>query len=276
MSISYSAFSSVLTRLSSLGCMATVSLLLAACNNSQPPVTNTDASADTATASSDAPTMQIKIATESSFKPFSYTDAQGNLIGFEIDLANALCEQMQAQCDISSQDWDGLIPGLNAKKFDAVMAGMSITPDRSEVVQFSDPYFHNALVLIGKKGEDMSLDTLAGKSVAAQRATVASGYLADNYPNVTVKLYDTQDNAYLDLKAGRADAMLSDKVPAYDWLKTDAGAEYEVKGGEIDIDDMVAIALRKDDPLVGKFNIALAELKANGKYDAIAGSYFTN
>lgn len=251
--------------------LGVTALLLAGCGNNQQTATETTSTdAATTDAASD-----ITIATESSFRPFSYTDADGNLIGFEIDLANALCEQMQANCNIISQDWDGLIPGLNASKFDAIMAGMSVTPEREQVVQFSDGYFDNALVLLGAKGVPASMDALAGKTVAAQRATVAAQYLADNFPDVEIKLYDTQDNAYLDLKAGRADVMLSDKVPAIDWLKTDAGADYEVKGAEIDIDDHIAIALRKDDPLVEKFNTALAELKASGKYDEIANTYFS-
>ena len=81
------------------------------------------------------------IATESSFKPFSYLDKQGQLVGFEIDLANALCKQMQADCQIVSQDWDSLIPSLNANKSDAIMAGMSITEERLNAVDFSEPYF---------------------------------------------------------------------------------------------------------------------------------------
>lgn len=244
---------------------------LSACSNNQ----NTTAPEKTDAQASSAESGQVlRIATESSFKPFSYTDAEGNLVGFEIDLANALCQQMQAKCEISSQDWDGLIPGLTAQKFDAIMAGMSITPERAEVVQFSEPYFKNALVLVTKQDSPLTLEKLAGKSVAVQRATVAAQYLAEHYPKINVKLYDTQDNTYLDLKAGRVDGLFSDKVPALDWLKSEAGKGYGVNGQEIDIDDQVAIALRKNDPLVDKFNQALNDLKANGEYDKIVKTYF--
>lgn len=244
-------------------------LMLAGCNNSSAPAD--DAAADTAT---DAP-MNIKIATESSYKPFSYTDADGKLIGYEIELVDALCAQMQAKCDVISQDWDGLIPGLNAQKFDAIIAGMSITPERKEVVEFTDPYFHTGIILIGKKGDDISVADLAGQPVASQRSTVASQYLQDEHANADIKLYDTQDNAYLDLTSGRVRAMMSDKVTGIDWLKTEAGKDYEVKGQEISTDeDAMGIAFRKGDPLVAKFNKALAELKDNGTYDQITGSYF--
>jgi polar amino acid transport system substrate-binding protein len=244
-------------------------LMLAGCNNSSAPAENADA--DTAT---EAP-MNIKIATESSYKPFSYTDADGKLIGYEIELVDALCAQMKAECEVISQDWDGLIPGLNAQKFDAAIAGMSITPERKEVVDFSDPYFHSGIILIGKKGDDLSVDSLKGQPIASQRSTVASQYLQDEHADADIKLYDTQDNAYLDLTSGRVRGMMSDKVTGTDWLKTEAGSGYEIKGQEISSDDdAMGIAFRKGDPLVAKFNAALAELKDNGTYDQITGSYF--
>ena len=244
-------------------------LMLAGCSNSSAPAESADADAAT-----DAP-LNIKIATESSYKPFSYTDADGKLIGYEIELVDALCAQMKAECEVISQDWDGLIPGLNAQKFDATIAGMSITPERKEVVDFSDPYFHSGIILIGKKGEDLSIESLEGQPIASQRSTVASQYLQDEHATADIKLYDTQDNAYLDLTSGRVRGMMSDKVTGIDWLKTAAGKDYEVKGQEISTDDdAMGIAFRKGDPLVAKFNAALAELKDNGTYDQITGSYF--
>lgn len=217
-------------------------LMLAGCNNSSAPTDSAEADAAT-----DTP-LNIKIATESSYKPFSYTDADGKLIGYEIELVDALCAQMKAECEVISQDWDGLIPGLNAQKFDAAIAGMSITPERKEVVEFSDPYFHSGIILIGKKGDDITVESLQGQPVASQRSTVASQYLQDEHADADVKLYDTQDNAYLDLTSGRVRAMMSDKVTGIDWLKTEAGKDYEVKGQEISTnDDAMGIAFRKGD-----------------------------
>ena len=245
-------------------------LMLAGCNNSATPTDTVDVDP-----AADATPMTIKIATESSYKPFSYTDADGKLIGYEIELIDALCSQMKAECEVISQDWDGLIPGLNAQKFDAAIAGMSITPERLEVVEFSDPYFYTGIILIGKKGDNISVDDLKAQPIASQRATVASQYLQDEHSDADIKLYDTQDNAYLDLTSGRVRAMMSDKVTGIDWLKTAAGKDYEVKGAEISTaDDAMGIAFRKADPLVAKFNAALAELKANGSYDQITSSYF--
>ena len=242
--------------------------VLAACSNDQPTQSQTAASTGSGA------TKDIIIATESNFKPFSYLDNQGNLVGFEIDLANALCQEMQAKCTIVSQDWDSLIPSLNANKSDAIMAGMSITEERLNAVDFSEPYFDNTLVLIGKKGDPTTIEGIDGKIVATQQATVSAEYLAKNHPGAIVKTYDKQDNAYLDLTAGRADYMLSDVVPVSDWLKTDAGANYEIKGAPIDIGDKVGIAVRKGDALKADFDAALASLKTNGKYDEIVSKYF--
>lgn len=237
------------------------------------------AAAVPASAATDAPIATgnmptVRIATESSFVPFSYKDANGKLIGFEIDLADALCQEAKLNCDVISQDWDGLIPGLQAQKYHAVMAGMSNTAERRQVVDFSDAYFQNNLVILGKKGVDTGADDLAGKNVAVQRSTVAADYLAKSFPKANAKVYDTQDNAYLDLESGRAELMLSDSAPALSWLTTQKGQGFEVKGQPINIDDQIAIAFRKNDPLIGKFNTALATLKANGTYDKISQKYF--
>mgnify|MGYP001756642700 CR=1 FL=1 len=228
---------------------------------------------DSPTATTQTP---LRVATESSFKPFSYLDNEGNLAGFEIDLANALCAQMQTTCEISSQDWDALIPALNSGKFDAVMAGMSATPARQEVVDFSEPYFNNTLVLVGKKDANADISQIDGKTVATQQATVSAKYLADNYPKVLVKEYGKQDEAYLDLTAGRVDYMLSDIVPISDWLNSEAGANFAIQGAPINIDDQIAIAVKKgDNATVTKLNTALAALKQNGEYDALVAKYFT-
>ena len=247
--------------------IALTTLALTACGNDKP--------ADTTKKSDVAPSADsIIIATESSFKPFSYLDTSGNVVGFEIDLAHALCEQMQVTCKIESQDWDSLIPSLQANKSDAIMAGMSVTPERSQVIDFSEPYFENTIILVGKKGDTTTINDVDGKTVGAQQATVSVEYLQKNHPKATVKTYDKQDNVYLDLTAGRIDYMLSDSIPAMDWLKSEQGSDYEIKGAPIDINDKIAIGVRQGDELKGKFNTALAELKANGKLDEIKNKYF--
>lgn len=251
--------------------IALTTLALSACGGDKS--TSTDATVATDDTNNN---KKVLIATESSFKPFSYLDNTGNLVGFEIDLANALCTQMGADCDIVAQDWDILIPSLQTNKSDAIMAGMSITKERLEVVDFSDAYFDNRLVLVGKKGDNITINDLAGKTVGVQQTTVSGEYLAKHQPDAIIKAYDKQDKVHLDLSAGRIDYMLADFVPAFDWLATDAGANFEIKGKPIDINDKVGIAVRKDDALKDEFNTALAHLKANGKYDELMAKYFAN
>lgn len=246
-------------------------LMLTACNSSNDTATETEQ----ATTDSNSSAETLRIATESSYKPLSYTDAQGELVGFEIDLMKALCDQMKTECDISSQEWDGLIPGLQAKKFDAIIAGMSITPERQQKVDFTDPYLSNGLILVAKKDENVSVDDdFSNVPVGAQRATIAAEYIEETHPDAEVKLYDTQENAYLDLTSGRIKALFSDKVTAANWLMSEEGQAFEQKGDEFKSDDEMGIAVRKGDAVVDKFNTALAALKESGKYDELAAPYF--
>lgn len=220
---------------------------------------------------------KIRIATEGAYAPFNMVDASGNLVGFDVDVAKALCAQMKADCEIVAQDWDGIIPGLRAKKYDAIIASMSITEERLRVVDFSEKYYSNVLAFVAPKGKqlEVSKEGLKGLTVGAQRATIAGQQLEDVYGNVVkVKLYDTQDNAYLDLNAGRLDALLSDKFPAYDWLRTNDGQGFEFKGADIDINDKIGIAVRKGDKLSGKFSEAIKAIVDNGTYAKINAKYF--
>lgn len=228
-----------------------------------------------ATEATDAPVEVVRIATEGAYPPLNFTQADGSLAGFDVDVAHALCEQMKTNCEIVQQDWAGIIPSLQAEKYDAIIAGMSITEDRKKVVDFTDPYFSSGLVLIGKAGEAVTFDSLAGKNVGAQKGTVAVTYLEENYPDIKVKTYDTQENANMDLVSGRVDAVLVDKVVGLPWLASDDGKDYAQMGEIISTsDDDFGIALRKGDELVGKFNTALAEIKANGTYEQISVKYF--
>jgi polar amino acid transport system substrate-binding protein len=217
----------------------------------------------------------IKIATEGAYPPFNAKDASGELIGFDVEIAKALCEEMKAECEIVAQDWDGIIPGLAAKKYDAIVASMSITDERKAMVDFTDRYYSNYLRMVAKKGSGISSpDDLQGKTVGAQRATVSATWAEDNLGRgSTVKLYDTQTAAYSDLEAGRLDALVSDVYPAHDWLKDKA--DYEFVGERIDINDVIGIAVRKgEDDLREKFNAALKALRENGKYAEINAKYF--
>ena len=249
---------------------------LVGCSNSQN--SNNTASTEPAdTAAAETTSEILRIGTEGAYAPFNYTNADGSLGGFDIEIANALCADMQVTCEIIAQDWDGIIPGLKAGKYDAIVAAMSITPERAQQVSFTDPYFSNTLVFLAKQGStfDPSNDNnINSKSIAAQRSTISSEWLEKTYPAANMQLYDTLSNAFLDLGSGRVEAMISDKLPAIEWLSSASGNNYVLKGDEIDIDDNFAIAVRPEDPLLAKMNTSLANIKANGTYEAINQKYF--
>ena len=240
----------------------TAVLALSACSPSQD-ANKTDAEAKATGAAG----KTLRIATEGAYPPFNYTNADGSLAGYDIDVANALCEQMQAKCEIVAQEWDGIIPGLLAQKYDAVIAGMSITPERQEKVDFTEPYFANTMVWLTKTKGNFNVNSIKNLTLGGQRSTTPGAYLQDNYDGKdgnTVQLYDNYDNAYLDLKSGRSDAVLAEKVSAKSWLKDNADG-FGVVGNEIDNKDNIAIAVRKGDPLKDEFNKALSEIHTNGK-----------
>ncbi|MBU6958672.1 ABC transporter substrate-binding protein [Pseudomonas sp. CVAP len=221
---------------------------------------------------------KLKMGIEAAYPPFNNKDASGQVVGFDKDIGDALCAKMRVECEVVTSDWDGIIPALNAKKFDFLISSLSITDDRKQAVDFTDPYYSNKLQFIAPKNVDLKTDkdSLKGKIIGTQRATLAGTWLEDNYGNdVTIKLYDTQENAYLDLTSGRVDAILADKYANYDWLKSDAGKNYEFKGEPVVASDKIGIAVRKgQDELRNKLNAALKEIVSDGTYKKINDKYF--
>ena len=238
-------------------------MLLTACSQPANDAANTNADAS----ATEVAGKTIRIATEGAYPPFNYTNADGSLGGFDIDVANALCDQMQAKCEIVAQDWDGIIPGLLTQKYDAVIAGMSITPERQQKVDFSEPYFANTMVWLTDTKGSFDPKSIKNLKLGGQRSTTPGAYLQDNYEGKdgnTVKLYDSYDNAYLHLKSGRSDVVLAEKVSAKSWL-ADNPEGFSIVGDEIDNNDNIAIAVRKGDALKANFDKALSEIRSNGE-----------
>ena len=219
--------------------------------------------------SAPAAARDLRIATEGAYPPFNSKNAKGELVGFDVDLARAICAHMKVKCTLVAQDWDGIIPGLLAKKYDLIVASMSITEERRKNIAFSTPYYSNYLQFVAKKGSGFkpTADGIKGKTLGAQRATVSSQYLEDNYRKIAkIKVYDKQTAAWLD-------AILSDLLPSYDWVGKNEG--FEMAGGQISNDDKIGIAARKDDTaLLEKVNAAILALRENGTYAKINAKYF--
>ena len=220
---------------------------------------------------------KYKVGIEGAYPPFNNKNASGEVVGFDYDIAMALCAKMKAECEVVTSDWDGIIPSLNAKKYDFIVSSLSITDERKNAVDFTDPYYSNKQQFVAKKGVDFKtdIDSLKTKKLGTQRSTQAATWLEDNIGG-DISLYDTQENAYLDLSSGRVDGLLADKYAIYGWLKDDpAGKDYEFKGEPINEDDKVGIALRKgESDLRTKLNLALKEIKEDGTYKKINDKYF--
>jgi len=226
---------------------------------------------------------KVRIGVEGAYPPFSEVTADGKLVGFDIDIANALCAEMKVECELVTQDWDGIIPALQARKYDAIVASMSITPERKEKVDFTNKYYQTPAKFVRKKGSGIEItkDSLKGKTVGVQRATIHDNFVTEVYGGeVEVKRYGSQDEAYLDMVAGRVDLLLADSV-ALDggFLQTDAGKDYEFVGPDFAdpkyFGDGAGIALRKgDDDLLKMLNAAIDAIRANGTYKSIQDKYF--
>lgn len=222
---------------------------------------------------SDTPTKVLRIATEGAFPPYNYTNKDGSLGGFDVDIGNAICDKMQVKCEIVAQDWDGIIPSLKVDKYDAIIAAMAVTAERREQLDFSEPYLSNPLVFVAKT--DSAFDPtnqadIDNNIILTQRGTIAVTWLEKNHPKAKMQLQDTLNNSFLDVTAGRGAAVLVDKAAALTWLNTEGGQAFSIKGNDINIDDNMAVAVDKGKTeLLAKINKALADMKADGTYDKI-------
>ncbi len=220
---------------------------------------------------------KMRIGTEGAYPPFTEIKKDGSVIGFDLDIAFALCEKMRVECTIVSQEWSGLIPALKDGRYDFIAASMSITDERLQEIDFTAPYYTNKLNFVGKKGValDISKEGMKGKTVGVQDGTIAGTWLQEHYPDVVVKPYETQQKAYADLAAGNLDAILSDIFVNWTWLETPEAKDFEFKGDPVIDDDKIAIGVRKDDTeLKDRLNEALREIIADGTYKAINDKYF--
>ncbi|GLK71635.1 ABC transporter substrate-binding protein [Ancylobacter dichloromethanicus] len=224
---------------------------------------------------------KVRIGTEGAYPPFNSVDSSGKLVGFDIEIGEALCAKMKVECTFVAQDWDGIIPALLAKKYDVILASMSITDERKEKVAFTIPYYLTPGSFIAPKDTPITEITpaaLKGKTIGAQSSTTGSTYLEDKYPDSDIKLYPTQDEANADLAAGRLDAVLADKFVLYEWLeKSTDGKCCKFVGPDLkDVNPQgTGIAVRKDeDELREMLNKAIREIEADGTYAKINARYF--
>jgi polar amino acid transport system substrate-binding protein len=226
--------------------------------------------------------IKIGIAAEP-YPPFASPDAAGNWVGWEVDLINAVCKAGEMECVITPVAWEGIIPSLTGGQIDAIMASMSITEERMKTIAFSDKYYNTPTVIVTAKGSGLTPDNagMAGKIIGVQVSTVHEAYAQKHFTDAAeIKTYQTTDEGFQDLAAGRIDASQADSIAIDAFLASDAGKACCESIGAVADDQAVlglgvGVGLRQgEDDLKAKFNAAIAKVIADGTYDAISKPYF--
>lgn len=223
----------------------------------------------------------LRIGVEGAYAPFSMKEADGTLSGFDIDIANALCAELKRECELVEQEWDGMIPALIANKYDAIVASMSITEDRKKKVDFTEKYYATPTRFIAKEGATFELtrEGTKGVKIGLLRGTTMQCYVEKHFPDADIKLYNTQEDVFADLVAGRLDMQINNTLQAIDgFLNTPQGKGFAFLGDDLDdvacLGEGTGIAVRKGDPLAGELSAAIKAIRANGTYQAINDKYF--
>lgn len=225
---------------------------------------------------------KVVVGTEGAYPPFNFTDASGELQGFDVDIAKALCEEMKVECSFVTQEWEGMIPALQNGNFDLLIASMSITEEREEQIAFSNKYYSTPPALVTLKDSDITGTTpedLAGKVIGAQVSTTHAQAARDYFPDSEVREYPSAQEYQLDIESGRVDAVLDDVVVLDEWLKSEGGACCKIvetlPAKEEIYGKGIGIGLRKgDEKLKGMVNDAIAAIREDGTYQEIQSKYF--
>jgi len=216
------------------------------------------------------------------YPPFYEADTNGNFVGWETEIGDALCAAMDEQCEWVGVAWDGIIPALLAKKIDAIVGSMSITEERMQTISFSDKYYNTPAAIVAPKAMDISGDpaSLDGKIIGVQVSTTHQNYVEAYFEGTadSIKTYQDFNEHNQDLLAGRVDAVVADSLAMSDFLNSPEGQNFEVKANLSDdaiFGPGVGVGIRQEDTeLVAKFNAAIKQIREDGTYDEISAKYF--
>lgn len=234
------------------------------------------AAAALALASTAANAQSVRIGTEGAYAPWNIVNNEGELDGYEIDLANAICEHAGLDCEIIQNDWDSIIPNLLAGNYDVIMAGMSVTEERQQTIAFSDEYYPaDPARFIVLAGTELDFDNLTGVRLGVQSNTIQAAYIEENLAEGnTVVQFANPDQSIADLGAGNIDTILADGS-FLESVTAGAGGAFELVGPSIVIGGGVAAGFRQEDTdLRETWNAALDALKADGTVDALRAEWF--
>jgi polar amino acid transport system substrate-binding protein len=225
----------------------------------------------------------MRVAVEGAFPPFNYLDVNSKLQGFDIDIANALCEVGKFECEFIIEKWDDMIPNLVGGKYDAIISSMSMSLERRQKVAFTEKYYNSPSVFIVRKGSsisDVSPAALSNKNLGVTSSTVQESFANHLYPEMKKTIFRSSPELYKGLADGSVDVILEDKLAIYDWMaNTKAGSCCKFQGPDLldvtHFGEGAGIALRLDDKeRQTRLNEALKSIKADGTYDMINAKYF--
>jgi arginine transport system substrate-binding protein len=220
---------------------------------------------------------EIKFAMEATYAPFEYVDENNQIQGFDVDLANALCKEMDAKCSFHNQAFDSLIPALKFKRYDAAISGIDITEARQKQVSFSNPYYDNSAAFVAVEGKVANQAALNGKRVGVQNGSTHQSYLIDQMADVTTVPYASYQDAFIDMQNGRIDSVFGDTAVVAEWFKKNDTLTYvgdQVTNQEYFGNGFGIAVNKKNEELVNQLNAALKTVKANGQYQEIFDKYF--
>ncbi len=227
---------------------------------------------------------ELRVGVQPANPPFSYTDLHGDLRGFDIDIAEALCEKIAAECRLVPSDWEDLIPSLREGRLEAVVSSMSITDKRRKLVDFTEKYYESPARFIARRGSgiEISEEGLKERIIGVKRGTTHDDYLKDNYEDIAdIRRYGQQEDALVDLVLGRLDAVLGNAVANREnFLDTNVGSDFEFVGPALReprwFGNGIGIAVRKrNDRLRNRLNKAIRAMRADGTYLQIQDRYFS-
>ncbi|MCK9030873.1 lysine/arginine/ornithine ABC transporter substrate-binding protein [Haemophilus influenzae] len=219
--------------------------------------------------------QELTFAMEPSYPPFETTNEKGEIIGFDVDVANAICQEIQATCKFKSETFDSLIPSLKAKRFDAAISAIDITDARAKQVLFSDAYYDSSASYVALKGK-ATLES--AKNIGVQNGTTFQQYTVAETKQYSPKSYASLQNAILDLKSGRIDIILGDTAMLSDMISKEPEIQFvgEKVTNKKYFGNGLGIAMHKSNKdLAAQLNKGLAAIKANGEYQKIYDKWMT-
>ena len=226
---------------------------------------------------------ELKVAIDPTYEPFTFKTADGKPTGFDVDIAEALCNEIKRKCTYVEQVWDSMIPGLQAKKYDVIVSSMSITEERQQVVDFTDKYYFTPSRIVVKTGTAFTdLASLKGKKIGVLKGSTQEKYaMGELKPaGASIVPYEAQDQVYLDIKSGRLDGTVADQVEVNGgFLSKPEGAGYGFVGPVLNDPKYygtgVGVALRKGETeLKDQLNAAIKTIRGNGVYETVSKKYF--